>query len=122
MSDAHVDADMRKHSRPAVELPVIVSDAINRVSAGLRLTAPGPGGAEVPLADGLPAFVRSDLLFEVGETLNLSIELPAGGPLVARGRVERIARGTAGDPLTGMAITLVDLPPPSRATLEAALR
>jgi hypothetical protein len=110
VTEAHVEGDMRKHSRPPAELPVVVSDAVNRVAAGFRLSAAGD------------AFLRSDLLFEVGETLDLAIELPGVGPLLARGRVERIARGTTGEPLTGMAIALLDLSPVARTTLEAALR
>lgn len=115
MTEAHVAGDMRQDSRAATELPVVVSDTVNRVSAGIRLL----GGTHPGSAD---AFVRADLLFEVGETLDLRIELPGGAPLRARGRVERIARGSGHEPLTGMAITLVDLSPSSRATLEAALR
>jgi hypothetical protein len=115
MTDAHVVGDMRQqHSRPAAELPAVVSDAVNKVAAGFRLSDAGVVGAD--------AFLRADLLFEVGETLELRIELPGGGPLVARGRVLRIERGSASEPLTGMAIALVDLSASNRATLEAALR
>jgi hypothetical protein len=106
---------MRQDSRAAIELPVVVSDAVNKVSAGFRLLGQtGTGSAD--------AFVRAELLFEVGETLDLRIELPGRASLLARGRVERIARGGAAEPLTGMAVTLVDLSPSSRAALEAALR
>ena len=111
MTNAHVDGDMRQHSRPAAELPVVVSDAVNRVAAGFRL------GSSV--AD---AFLRADLLFEIGEILDLRVQLPAGGSLHLRGRVERIERGSGSEPVTGMAIALVDLSPSSRATLEAAFR
>ena len=122
MTVAHVESDMRKHSRPVAELPVVVSDAVNRVSARLRGGAPGlPGGQSSP-ASPLLAFLRSDLLFEVGEVLNLNIDVPGGGALGARCRVEGISRGTDDESPTGMAIALVDLSPGGRATLEAALR
>jgi len=114
VSEAHVVGDMRQRPRPAAELPVIVSDAVNKVTAGFRLSPPGAPGPD--------AFLRADLLFEVGETLELRIELPGSGPLLARGLVERIERGGPSEPLTGMAIALVDLSPPSRAALESALR
>ena len=114
MTEAHVVGDMRQRPRPAAELPVIVSDAVNRVTAGFRLYAAGGDGAD--------AFLRADLLFEVGETLELRIELPSREPVGARGRVLRIERGSASEPLTGMAVALVDLSASNRAVLEAALR
>ena len=122
MTGAHVESDMRKHSRPSAELTVVVSDAVNRVTAGLRRSpADLSGGPAIPAA--LPAaFLRSDLLFEVGEVLNLNIEVPGARALVARCRVEGISRGTGGETQTGMAIALVDLSPASMTTLESALR
>ena len=68
---------MRRHSRRSVELPVLVSDAANRVKAGIRFDA-----ADVSAGG---AFLRSDLLFEVGEILNLAIELPPNRRISAVG-------------------------------------
>lgn len=112
MSKAHVRRDMRKHSRRNLELPVVVSDAANRVKGGLRFESAdvSPGGA----------FLRSDLLFEVGEVLSLSIEL-SGRQVQARGRVVRVSRGTAADQPPGMGIEFVELSPVDRAAVEAAL-
>lgn len=114
MSNAHVRRDMRKHSRRAVELPVVVSDAANRVKAGIRF-----GTTEVSAGG---AFLRSDLLFEVGELLNLQIDLPPNRRISAVGRVVRVSRGTAADPTAGMGIEFVDLSPTDRAALETAIR
>jgi len=115
VSKAHVRRDMRKHSRRTLELPVLVSDAANRVKAGIRF-----GSSDVSTGG---AFLRSDLLFEVGEILNLAIELPppASRPIVARGRVVRVSRGTTADLLPGMGIEFVDLSPADRAALQSAL-
>jgi hypothetical protein len=120
---------MRKHSRQSVELPVLVSDAANRVKAGIRF-----GAAEISAGG---AFLRSDLLFEVGEILNLQIEIPPNRCVTAVGRVVRVSRGTARanvrgteaspersdeDRLPGMGIEFLDLSPADRVAIEAAIR
>lgn len=114
MSNAHVRRDMRKHSRRSVEFPVLVSDTANRVKAGLRFDV-------ADVSEG-GAFLRSDLLFEVGEILNLQIDLPANRRINAVGRVVRVSRGSAQDRAAGMGIEFVDLSPADRATLEGAIR
>lgn len=114
MIKAHVRSDMRRHSRQSVELPVLVSDAANRVKAGIRFSA-----ADVSAGG---AFLRSDLLFEVGEILNLQIDLPANRRISAIGRVVRVSRGTAQDRAAGMGIEFVDLSPADRAAIETVLR
>jgi hypothetical protein len=113
LSRAHVRRDMRKHSRRPVELPVVVSDAANRVKAGIRLGAAdlSPGGA----------FLSSDLLFEIGEVLNLAIELEASRRILARGRVVRVSRGTNAGEVPGMGIEFVELSSADRAALESVL-
>jgi Tfp pilus assembly protein PilZ len=112
LTKAHVRRDMRKHSRRRVELPVLVSDAANKVKAAIRFEAAdvSPGGA----------FLCSDLLFEIGEVLNLNIELP-GRQIQARGRVVRVSRGSTRDQPPGMGIEFVDLSPADRAAVQAAL-
>lgn len=114
MSGAHVRRDMRKHSRRSVELPVLVSDAANRVKAGIRF-----GASEVSAGG---AFLRSDLLFEVGEILNLQIEIPPNRRITAVGRVVRVSRGTAQNRLAGMGIEFLDLSPADRVAIETAIR
>lgn len=105
---------MRKHSRRTLELPVVVSDAANKVRAAIRF-----GAADISAGG---AFLCSDLLFEIGEILNLIIELPASQRIQARGRVVRVARGATSDHPPGMGIEFVDLSPADRATVEAAFR
>jgi Tfp pilus assembly protein PilZ len=114
VTKAHVRHDMRRHSRRSVELPVLVSDAANRVKAGIRFDAAdlSAGGA----------FLRSDLLFEVGEILNLQIELPPGRRITAVGRVVRVSRGSPQDRTAGMGIEFVDLSPADRTAIETAIR
>lgn len=113
MTRAHVRRDMRKHSRRTVELPVVVSDAANRVKAGIRF-----GAADVSVGG---AFLASDLLFEVGEVLDVTIELGTDRRIVVRGRVVRVSRGTADGEPPGMGIAFVDLSSANRAALESAL-
>jgi Tfp pilus assembly protein PilZ len=115
LTKAHVRRDMRKHSRRTVELPVVVSDAANKVKAGIRF-----GAADVSIGG---AFLCSDLLFEVGEVLNLTIQLPGpqGRQVLARGRVVRVSRGATTEQPPGMGIEFVDLSPVDRAAVEAAL-
>jgi hypothetical protein len=104
---------MRKHSRRTVELPVVVSDAANKVNAGIRF-----GAADVSL-DG--AFLRSDLLFEIGEVLNLTISLDRDRHVLIRGRVVRVSRGTNADQVPGMGIEFVDLSSADRAAIASAV-
>ena len=113
MTKTHVRRDMRKHSRRTVELPVVVSDAANRVKAGIRF-----GAADVSIGG---AFLASDLLFEVGELLDVAIELAARRRIRVRGRVVRVSRGTTAGELPGMGIEFVDLSAADRAELESAL-
>ncbi len=120
MSGAHVRGDMRRHPRRSIELPVLVSDATNRVKAGIRFAT-----TELSLGG---AFVRSDLLFEVGEILNLQIEIPPQRRISAVGRVVRVSRGSvrddheAAEGQAGMGIEFVDLSSADRVALETAIR
>jgi Tfp pilus assembly protein PilZ len=73
-----------------------------RVAAGIRFSA-----ADLSQSG---AFLRSSLLFEVGEELDLEINLPSGEPVKVRGRVVRVSRARDGDPRTaGMGIEFLDL-------------
>jgi hypothetical protein len=135
-----VRRDTRKHARATLELPVVVSDAANRVSGGIRFASADVSGGG--------AFLRSDLLFEVGEILTLEFDLPGGRHVRARGRVVRVSRGqhpqqdeatepkeqgadpaeTNGKPrrssrdrFAGMGVEFVDLSPEDRAAIEAGL-
>lgn len=98
MSDA---GNKRRHARHAVELPITISDAANRVVAVIQLDTQdlSAGGA----------FVCSNLLFEIGEVLALAFTLPDGRSVRASGKVVRVARDTGDDVVPGMGIQFVDL-------------
>jgi c-di-GMP-binding flagellar brake protein YcgR len=109
--------DTRREPRAALELPVVVSDAANRVRGGIRFQS-----ADISTGG---AFLRSDLLFEVGELLTLQFKVGSGAAardVRARGRVVRVARDPAKDPVPGMGVEFVDLSADDRAEIEARLR
>jgi len=108
--------DTRKQERAILELPVLVSDAANKVQGGIRFEAAdiSSGGA----------FLRSDLLFEVGEVLTLQFQIAAGAAardVRAQGRVVRVSRDLTRDRVPGMGIEFIDLPAADRAAIEARL-
>ncbi len=88
--------NLRRHPRASVELPVTVADATNSVDAVIEFDT-----ADVSLGG---AFVRSDLLFEIGEELGLTFTLPSGEAVRAKGKVVRVARDTGDDAVPGMGI------------------
>ncbi|HEX7596669.1 MAG TPA: PilZ domain-containing protein [Polyangia bacterium] len=106
--------DTRRFSRKDALLPVVVRAAGNKVKAGIRLDT-------ADLSEG-GAFLRSDLLFEVGETLSLEIPLTAGETLSASGRVAWVTRGGGDKTPTGMGIAFERLSAPDRRRLTQCLR
>lgn len=93
--------NLRRHPRSAIELPVTVTDAAtNRVDGAIMFDTQdlSVGGA----------FIRSDLLFEIGEELDLAFTLPSGA-IRARGRVVRVQRDSGDDASAGMGIQFVGL-------------
>lgn len=102
--------NLRQHARSAIELPVDVSDAANRVAGTIRFDTQdvSVGGA----------FIRSDLLFEVGEELDLAFALPSGHAVRARGRVVRVARDGGDETAAGMGIQFVSLTDADRAAIQ----
>jgi Tfp pilus assembly protein PilZ len=103
-------ANKRQHERRSVELPITVSDAANRVVAIIQFSTQdlSIGGA----------FVRSHLLFEIGEVLGLQFTLPDGRSIRASGKVVRVSRDTGDDVVPGMGIQFVDLPDGDREALH----
>jgi len=101
VTSAQGRGNLRKHPRSDVELPVTVSDAANKVQGHIQFDTHdlSVGGA----------FIRSDLLFEVGEELTLVFQLPVGHTVRARGRVVRVARETGDDQMPGMGIAFAHL-------------
>lgn len=104
--------DMRRFDRRRAELPVTVRAAGNRVEGGIHLDA-------ADLSEG-GAFLRSDLLFEVGETLDLEIPLPTG-VVNAAGRVVRVSRSRGRETAPGMGIEFTRLSLPDRRAIAASL-
>ena len=112
-ADSQDGADKRKHERRALELPITVSDAANRVVAIIQFSTQdvSAGGA----------FVRSHLLFEIGEVLQLQFALPDGRTIHASGKVMRVARDTGDDVVPGMGIQFEDLGDDDRDALNRLL-
>jgi c-di-GMP-binding flagellar brake protein YcgR len=87
--------ERRAHARRNLELPVLVNDAGNRVRGSIRFDV-----RDLSLGG---AFVRSDLLFEIGEELEVEFQIPEGPLVRAVARVVRVAREPLDD--AGMGIT-----------------
>jgi c-di-GMP-binding flagellar brake protein YcgR len=105
-------AEHRVHERKELELPVQVGDSDNRVLGTIRFDTRdlSVGGA----------FLRSDLLFEVGEELEVEFQLPGGPPVRARCKVVRVSR----DPqvvAAGMGIAFSNLSERDREAVRAFL-
>lgn len=107
MSD---EANKRRHDRHTAELPITVSDAANRVVAMIQFSTQdlSTGGA----------FVRSHLLFEIGEVLSLQLTLPDGRAVKVSGKVVRVARDTGDDVVPGMGVQFLDLTEADREALQ----
>ena len=101
--------DTRKYPRVDLEVPVLVSDAAKKVRKPIRFSSADVSGGG--------AFLRSDLLFEVGEVLHLEFDLPDGRHIGTDGRVVRVARGGQKDKHPGMGLEFVDLSPDDRAAI-----
>jgi c-di-GMP-binding flagellar brake protein YcgR len=105
--------DQRKFQRKPTELLVKVRAAGSKVEGGLRLdtTDVSEGGA----------FLRSDLLFEIGETLELEIVLPNGATVSATGRVVRVVRRREPESAPGMGIEFTRMAMSDRRAISESL-
>ena len=92
--------EQRAHPRQTLELPVLVHETGNRVRGAIRFDA-----RDMSLGG---AFLRSDLLFELGEELDLEFQLPAGPLVRARSKVVRVVRDAAAAE-AGMGIAFVQM-------------
>ena len=115
MSRSPVRRDTRRHSRSTLVLPVLVSDAASKARVGIRFDSADVSGGG--------AFLRSDMLFEVGEVLVLQFSLPDGRAISARGRIVRATREVDEEKerFAGMGVEFVDLPPEDRDAIDAQL-
>jgi c-di-GMP-binding flagellar brake protein YcgR len=101
---------MRRYSRRSLSLPVLVTEPADDLQAAISFDA-------ADLSQG-GAFLRSELLFEVGEVLDLEIHVAPGLRVRARGRVVRVSRA---EEAPGMGIEFVELSPDVRQALAGAL-
>ena len=113
MTKATGRRDMRKFDRRPAELPVSVRAAGNQVEAGIQLDS-------ADVSEG-GAFLRSELLFEVGEILHLEIPLPSGQVVKATGRVVRVSRSRGREAQPGMGIEFTRLALNDRRAIAASL-
>ncbi len=100
-------------------MPVLVADSCaegeGRVHADVRFDA-----SDISQSG---AFVRSSLLFELGELLRLEISLPGEPPVRVKARVARVVRGgSSGESQSGMGVEFLDLDPADRARILALVR
>jgi len=118
VSRSPIRRDTRKHSRSTLVLPVTVSDAASKSRVGIRFDSADVSGGG--------AFLRSDMLFEVGEILLLQFSLPDGRPIRVRGRVVRASRelresSDGRERVPGMGIEFVGLAAEDRDAIDAQL-
>jgi hypothetical protein len=112
--------NQRKFERRPAELAVTVrtvSGKVGKVEGGIHLDS-------LDVSEG-GAFLRSQLLFEVGEILQLEIPLPGGITVKATGKVVRVSRGSAdgeGKPtVPGMGIEFTRLAMSDRRAITTSL-
>ena len=115
MSRSPSRRDTRRHTRSTLVLPVLVSDASSKARVGIRFDSADVSGGG--------AFLRSDMLFEVGEVLILQFALPDGRPIRARGRIVRATREVdeGRERFAGMGVEFVELAAEDRDAIEAQL-
>jgi hypothetical protein len=114
VSPAGRTRNLRRYDRKSALLPVVVRAAGNRIQAGVRLDT-------ADLSEG-GLFLRSDLLFEVGEDLTLEIPVGDGKTTTATGRVAWVTRGTGKKSSAGMGIEFARLSAHDRRALADSLR
>jgi hypothetical protein len=101
---------MRHFDRRPAELPVLVRAARQQGHSGIHLDS-------FNLSEG-GAFLRSELLFEVGEALTLEIPLPTGSVVRTAARVVRVARDKDPAAIHGMGIEFTGLSPQDRRLIQ----
>ena len=110
--------EQRRHPRCAVELPIAIGGPGSKATAHIQFST-----SDVSVGG---AFIRSDLLFEIGEALSLMFTLPDGRSVRAKGTVVRVSRGAPpeqqfdpGAEKPGMGIEFVSLPDTDRDAIRA---
>ena len=102
----------RAHPRQKISLPLLVRDGHNQINAIIEFDTHdlSVGGA----------FVRSDILFEIDELLELRFQIQ-GKALQLRGRVVRVVR-EPDEGLAGMGIQFVDVGDQDKKLLSDATK
>jgi hypothetical protein len=100
---------MRHHDRRPAAVSVLVRTAKHEGPEGIHFDS-------ADLSEG-GAFLRSDLLFEIGEALNVEIPL-AGGVVKTAARVVRVARDRDPSAVHGMGIEFTGLSPQDRKLIQ----
>jgi hypothetical protein len=103
---------MRRYDRKPAQLSFTVRIARSHAPGSMHLDS-------ADLSEG-GAFLRSDLLFEVGELLNLEIPLLSGAVVKTSGRVVRVARNRDPAAARGMGIEFTALSPDERRLIHEA--
>ena len=106
--------NLRRYDRKSALIPIVVRAAGNKIQAGVRLDT-------ADLSEG-GLFLRSDLLFEVGEDLTLEIPVADGKTTTATGRVAWVTRGTDKKASAGMGIEFARLSAHDRRALAESLQ
>jgi len=114
VSQAPRPRNVRRYDRKNALIPVVVRAGGNKVEAGVRL-------ATADLSEG-GLFLRSDILFEVGEDLSIEIPVGPGKVTVAHGRVAWVTRGSGKKATAGMGIEFARLSSHDRRALAESLR
>ena len=114
MSQTPRPRNARRFDRRSTLIPVVVRAEGNKIQAGVRLDT-------ADLSEG-GLFLRSDLLFEVGEDLTLEIPIGGGKVTMARGRVAWVTRGSGKKAAAGMGIEFARLSAHDRRALAENLR
>ena len=99
-----------------LELPAFVHDHHNRIQGAIRFDT-----GDLSLGG---AFLRSNLLFEVGEELSVEFQIPEGPLVQARGKVIHVARATgpAATVEAGMGIAFSELSERDRDAVVAFIQ
>jgi Tfp pilus assembly protein PilZ len=105
--------NQRKFDRKPAELPVTVRAAGSKVEGCIQLDS-------LDVSEG-GAFLRSQLLFEVGEILQLEFPLPGGGVVKATGKVVRVSRARNREGVSGMGIEFTRLAMSDRRAISTSL-
>ena len=113
MSQTPQPRSVRRFARKNALIPVVVRAEGNKIQAGVRLDT-------TDLSEG-GLFLRSDLLFEVGEDLTLEIQLGDGKVAVAHGRVAWVTRDSGQKAAAGMGIEFARLSMHDRRALADTL-